>query len=493
MLTRRHLMTIGVVAGGAAIPVMGAIAARDHPAGDEPTRGPAGDPGGHGHSGGQAPDGGESIVAAAPFTVQMPVPAVLSPTSTDATTDYYTVTARAGTEQLQPGVNTPIIGYNGSYLGPTIKARKDRRVVVTHVNQLGEATAVHLHGGQVVTSSDGFPTDTIAPGGNRVYQYANTQRAATLWYHDHAHHLESEHIYRGLHGFYLINDPADDALQLPGGAFDIPIMLTDARFAANGTLVYQANDVLGRTSLLANGRVQPFFPVSRRKYRFRLLNASNLRHFTLQLGSFAQMRQIATDGGLMAAPFTTPVLLLSPAERVEVVIDFAQFPLGSQVYLRDVMAGPVLRFDVTSNATDNSQVPSTLRPLPGLGSPTVSRTFNLTSSGNTFLVNGKVFDPNRVDLQVRAGATEVWTITNNDAAGHVHNFHPHLVHFRVLSRNGRSPEPGEAGLKDTVLVQNRETVRIQLTFGTNLGRSVAHCHFVDHSSSGMMARMDIVP
>ena len=453
---------------------------------------PAAPPDGHaGHTGpeGVAPAGG--TVAA--FTVPMPVPPVLAPSSSDATTDYYSLAARAGTEQLKPGVNTAILGFNGSYVGPTIRARKNRRVVLTYTNQLGAVTAVHLHGGHSVPSSDGFPTDTVAPGGSRVYEYANTQRAAPLWYHDHAHHLESEHVYRGLHGFYLIDDPADDSLQLPSGAYDIPIMLTDARFAADGSLVFTQNDMLGRTSLLANGRVTPFFPVARRKYRFRVLNASNLRHFTLQLGGLVQMSVVGTDGGLLANPVQTPVLVLSPGERLDVVINFAPYAIGTQLVLRDVTGGSVLRFDVTSTASDNSQVPGTLRALPPLGSPTVSRTINLSSSGSTFTINGRTFDPNRVDASIRAGATELWTIVNNDPGGHGHNFHLHLVQFRVLDRNGRAPEPWEVGLKDTVMVGNRETVRVQVTFGTQLGRSVYHCHLIDHSALGMMARMDIVP
>ena len=98
-----------------------------------------------------------------------------------------------------------------------------------------------------------------------------------------------------------------------------------------------------------------------------------------------------------------------------------------------------------------------------------------------------------MDASIRAGATELWTIVNNDPGGHGHNFHLHLVQFRVLDRNGRAPEPWEVGLKDTVMVGNRETVRVQVTFGTQLGRSVYHCHLIDHSALGMMARMDIVP
>jgi FtsP/CotA-like multicopper oxidase with cupredoxin domain len=357
-------------------------------------------------------------------------------------------------------------------------------------------TAVHLHGGHTPARSDGFPMDVVDPGRTRVYDYPNRQRAATLWYHDHAHHMEAEHVFRGLSGFYLLEDPAEDGLRLPSGQYDVPIHLRDARFADDGSLLFVDDDFENRNTLLANGRPQPYFPVAARKYRLRLLNASNLRTFILHLGTDEEMTQIGSDGGLLGAPTPVRVVILSPGERADIVVDFSRHPIGTQLVLTDQLAGPVLRFDVNRRASDHSRVPAVLRPLPALATPTVTRqiTLGLDPRDFTFKINGKTFDPERVDTTIKKGATEVWEVTNLDTAfGIPHNFHIHLVQFRVLTRNGQPPAPSEAGWKDTVPLQPGETVRLQATFADYPGRYVYHCHLIDHSSHGMMATMQIVP
>ncbi|OJF10167.1 multicopper oxidase family protein [Couchioplanes caeruleus] len=428
-----------------------------------------------------------------PFSVRMPLPATLKPVARSSTTDYYVMTARKANAQILRGATTEIYGYDGQFPGPTIRARAGRRVVLAQTNQLDMDTAVHLHGGHTPPASDGFPLDVIAPGKTRIYEYPNRQQATTLWYHDHAHHMEAEHVYRGLHGFYLIEDPAEAELGLPSGEFDVPIMLRDARFADDGSLHFVAEDFQNRTTILTNGRPQPYFPVAARRYRFRLLNGSNLRSFVLRLGAGEEMAQIGTDGGLLGAPATTREIRISPGERVEVVVDFTGRE-GSQVILADDHAGPVLRFDVGAPAYDASRVPAVLRPLPPLGEPDVVRQMSLGIDPQdfTFKINGKVFDPHRVDTTIRRGDTEVWEVTNGDTFTIPHNFHMHLVQFRVLSRNGRPPVPAEGGWKDTVPLQPGETVRLQATFTGPAGRYVYHCHLIDHSSHAMMATMEIV-
>ncbi|MEV6595788.1 multicopper oxidase family protein [Actinoplanes sp. NPDC051346] len=428
-----------------------------------------------------------------PFSVRMPIPATLAPVTRTATTDFYVMTARKAKVPILRGAPTEVYGYNGQFPGPTIRATAGRRVVIAQTNQLDMDTAVHLHGGHTPPASDGFPLDVIAPGGTRVYEYPNRQQATTLWYHDHAHHMESEHVYRGLEGFYLIEDPREDALGLPSGAFDVPIMLRDARFDDDGGLLFVPEDFQNRTTILTNGRPQPYFPVAARRYRLRLLNGANLRTFTLRLGAGEEMVQISTDGGLLGAPVTTRDIKLSPGERVDVIVDFTGRPAGTQVILADDTAGAVLRFDVGRPAYDASRVPAVLRPLPPLGEADVVRRFSLGIDPQdfTFKINGRAFDPDRVDTTIRRGDTEVWEVTNGDTFTIPHNFHMHLVQFRVLSRNGQPPAPSEAGWKDTVPLQPGETVRLQATFNGPVGRYVYHCHLIDHSSHAMMATMEI--
>ncbi|MFG3510372.1 multicopper oxidase family protein [Streptomyces sp. NPDC047821] len=440
--------------------------------------------------------------AVEPFRVPLPLPPVLAPLSTSGGTDTYAITLRRTRKEILPGLQTEVLTYNGHFPGPTIRARSGRPVVVRHRNALDMPASVHLHGASVPPESDGAPMDTFAPGTTRTYTYPNRQPHASLWYHDHAHHMESEHVYRGLSGSYLLTDGTEQALPLPSGAYDIPIALRDARFDEAGQLVYVMDDALGRTTLLANGKPYPYLEVAARKYRFRLLNSSNLRFFRLRLADGGEITQIGSDGGLLPRPHTTDALWLSPAERADVVIDFSRYPVGTQLVLENTVGpgtpeqtGHVLRFDVVRTASDPSRVPSVLRTLPPLPAATGARTVELRmdedgGAAPKGYIDGKVYDPDRVDTVVRHGSSEIWTITNPNTVM-PHNFHLHLVQFRVLERNGQAPDPSESGLKDTVRLLPGETVKVQATFDTYRGTYVYHCHLLDHSAMGMMAQLRI--
>lgn len=486
-MDRRRALTLGgLAAGGAAILSSAGVAS----AAADRTGQHAGH---HGHGGTTT---ARTVAAAAtvePFSVAMPVPPVLRPTYVGGDADLYQLPVRAGTTEIVPGVSTPVLGYNGLFVGPTIKARKGRAVALQVTNQLTHPTNVHLHGGYTPPVHDGHPMDTIAPGTTRSYAYPNLQQAATLWYHDHSHHMEAEHIYRGLHGFYLISDPEEEALGLPSGQYDIPILLRDALIGADGSLVFDPANADNRPVIIANGKAQPYLRVAARKYRFRLLNASLHRIFRLRV-TRGQMIQIGTDGGLLPAPVAVSEVKLTPAERVEVVIDFSGVPLGTRVVLEDA-SGPVVGFDVTSTATDTSRLPDRLIPMPALPAATVTRDISLSfdPSKLAFTVNGKTFDATRVDARVVNGTTEIWRVTNRDTLfGIDHDFHLHMVQFRVLDTDGVPPSPGEAGWKDTVHVPPGSTVRVQATFSGFTGKYMYHCHFPEHSSLGMMAQLEIV-
>jgi spore coat protein A, manganese oxidase len=486
MINRRRLLTLGgSVAGVAGAGLLlrpattGATGAAHH--------GPATHP----HSGHVKPAG--AAQTAAPFSVRMPVPRTLAPVATDSTRDIYQLDITPATVEIIPGLRSEALTFGGSFPGPTIRARAGRRVAVTYNNRLSEPANVHLHGGHVPASSDGHPMEVIAPGASRVYDYPNRQQGATLWYHDHSHHTEDQHVYSGMQAFYVIDDPSETSLGLPSGAYDVPIVIGDAYIDATGKLIYDIPQT--RTTLIANGKQQPYFPVAARKYRFRLLNGATERIFKLNLGGEV-MTQIGSDGGLLPAPVPHTELLISSGERIDLVIDFSRHPVGSQLVLEDP-SGPVLRFDVVRTATDYSKVPATLRPLPALSTATVERDIALTfdvSGEPTGLINGKPYDPNRVDFTIKRGTTEIWRIYNGDGQFNAdHNFHLHLEQFRVLDRDGAPPWPSDAGRKDTVPIPPDTSVRIQTTFTEYLGDYVYHCHFLGHSRVGMMAQMQIVP
>ncbi|MFL6118811.1 multicopper oxidase family protein [Actinophytocola sp.] len=488
MLDRRRLLKLGGITAGSAVGGAVLLSTAHNPAA-------ASGPAGHGGHTGYVPVAVTGAVPpASPFTRRMPVPRELTPKRTRSGVDTYRIPIQPADVELLAGHPTRVRTYGGRFTGPTIRARTGRPVRVTFTNQLDVASNVHLHGGHVPQDSDGNPMVVMAPGESRTYDYPNRQQGATLWYHDHAHGLESENVYFGLHGCYIVEDDAERGLGLPTGPYDVPIMLRDAQLDQNGGLVFPSTPS-SRTTIMANGVVTPYFPVAARKYRFRLVNAAVERIFRLTLGG-TELTQIASDGGLLPAPVRRSEIVLGSAERTEVVIDFSGHPIGTQLVLYDV-SGPVLRFDVTHHAPDPSRVPALLRPLPALPAATVERDvsmkFDLSGSYPVGVVNGQAYDPNRVDFRITRGTTEIWRIRNDDGAiGVPHTFHMHLEQFRVLDRNGGPPTPDDAGRKDTVFVGPGETVRVQVTFTDYLGKYVFHCHYLDHSALGMMAQMEIV-
>ncbi len=249
-----------------------------------------------------------------PFTVPLPIPPVLKPVRTTSDTDYYEITQRVARQEILPGVKTEVWGYDGIFPGPTILSRRGRRTVVTHRNELPVPTVVHLHGGRTPAEHDGYPTDLVLPvggwrhgdhhgGGNvsqdsKEYVYPLDQPAATLWYHDHRMDFTGPQVYKGLAGFHLVHDDVEDALPLPRGEREVPLMIADRAFAADGAFDYPSLDptlrdqpasrrsfmsgVLG-DCVLVNGAPWPVLEVTNTRYRFRLLNASNARRYRLAL------------------------------------------------------------------------------------------------------------------------------------------------------------------------------------------------------------------
>jgi spore coat protein A, manganese oxidase len=197
-----------------------------------------------------------------PFSVPLPVPPVLEPVRTDANTDYYELRQRKGQAEILPGLDTTVWGYDGIFPGPTIEARRGRRVVVHQRNELPVPTVVHLHGGVTPPESDGYPTDLILPTdgsfdgheghggipmgrvdrGTKEYTYPNEQRAATLWYHDHRMDFTGPQLYKGLAGFHIVRDEVEDDLPLPKGEKDVPLMICDRAFDEDGSFLYPSVD-----------------------------------------------------------------------------------------------------------------------------------------------------------------------------------------------------------------------------------------------------------
>jgi spore coat protein A, manganese oxidase len=479
------------------------------------------------------------------FQVPLPLPSVLEPVSTSGGVDRYEITQREATLEILPGVRTPAWTYDGTFPGPTIEARRGRPVTVTHRNELPVPTVVHLHGGATTPSSDGYPTDLVLPEGwpdpaqahgmhhgmhgmhdpravvttlTRDYTFPMDQRPALLWYHDHRMDFTAPAIWRGLAGLQIVRDDAEDALGLPSGPRELPLMIADRAFDEGGALHYPALDptlrmqpgvrgayvagVLGDV-ILVNGAPWPVHEVDAARYRLRILNASNARHYELEAvtddGRRLDLVQVGADQGLLAAPVTHRSLPIAPAERYDVVIDFSDVPVGSRVAIvnrlgfgrtRDVMA-----FRVARTATDGSRIPGVLSddlPTWRRSDAVRVRDFSFRAGrmrgGHGWLVGGLPFDPARSDVTVGLGDVEVWRLI----ADVHHPIHLHLVGFRVLSRSGRQPLPHDAGLKDTVSLRPGESAEIITRFDGYRGRYLFHCHNAEHEDMGMMANLEIV-
>jgi len=499
-LNRRDVLKLGALAGGAVIvrPAASAFAS---------------------WSGG---DGG--LIPPSPFSQALSVPPVLSPLSSDASADYYEIIAARATAQILPGKATPVSAYNGSYPGPTLRVRSGRTAVVKHTNALAVPTSVHTHGAYVDGDSDGHPSDPIGPGATKTYVLGNRQNARTQWYHDHVEHATATNVYAGLSGFYLIDDAVDDALPLPKGEFDIPLCIQDRLFNSDGTLNYPASassdgGLMGNV-LVVNGKAQPFFQVAARKYRFRILNGSNARPYQLSLSNGQSFQLIATEGGLIEAPITMTSLSVWPAERYEIVIDFA--PVGTSIVLNNTLGSgstsQIMRFDVARAAVDDSAVPAVLRHhadqadathlATTVANATVTRTwkFGKTWDG-VYVINGQVYDRNRIDAQPHPGDTEIWVFKNG--FGWSHPVHVHLTNFMILDRNGQPPPSNENGLwKETVVLNPGETVRVLMKWpavpsrpslpmlpaaGSFTNRYVFHCHNLGHEDHDMMSQFRVAP
>ena len=432
-----------------------------------------------------------------PFRRDLPLIPELLPVRRTKTTDYYESAIQEGMADVLPGFQTPIYGYEGVYPGPTIRAKTGRRVIVRQQNRLSFDSNVHLHGGYVTAGHDGHPMDVIPAGGEFEYHYPNRQDAAPLWYHDHAHGRTSRTLYYGLLAFYILEDDLERELELPTGDYDVPIVIADHAFNKDGSFRYVENVDLGfrGDTMIVNGAVSPRMRVDRRKYRLRLLNASNARSLKLQLGRGRKMTQIAGDGGLLERPVRRTKITMHPAERVDIVIDFRDYAPGSELVLHNVDgeggAVAVLRFDVTrGGGAEEGRVPHRLRKLDPLPPATTSRRWDLALGTAAWEINGKSFDPDRTDARPRRGTTERWTFVNH--SNRVHPMHLHGFLFRILKRSsGPVSAADRLGFKDTVGVLANETVTVLAWFAPYGGKYVFHCHALEHADRAMMLQMEV--
>jgi len=400
--------------------------------------------------------------------------------------------------QLLDGPCTNMWTYGGTYPGITIRRPTGQTTHVTFTNNLdpaaGELT-VHNHGNHSTAVNDGQPESFLIPiGGSRAYIYTGledggNQRGKMQFYHDHRMDVTGRNVWMGLTGMYIVDDPADPQT-LPSGEFDLPLAIADRQFDANNQIpyVFDPNGVTG-DKILVNGVYQPYLEVGDRKYRLRILNASNSRTYVLTLSNGDTFIQIGTESGLLPAPVTRADMRIGSAERLDVVVDFAG-RLGQTLYLTDTLSGmSLLEFRVTQHIIDDSSIPPTLRPLPDIGEPTVTRNWSFDKTDGHWTINGLRFDPNRIDARPVLGTTEKWVFTNPTVQAHT--VHIHDVSQQCISRDGGACYPYET-MKETWYLAPGETIELKLKFTDHIGMYMLHCHIIEHEDDGMMTQFEVV-
>ena len=384
------------------------------------------------------------------------------------------------------------LGYNGNMPGPTFAAARGANVDVTLQNGLTEPTTVHWHGMVVGTPVDGHPMHATAPGGSFNYRYPINQRAALNWYHPHPHMLTGKQVNLGLAGAFIVRDSVEDALNLPAGNREVPLIIRDANLDKSGNLIYnpQGCGFAGKLSMV-NGTLDPKLDVATAVYRFRVLNGANSRLFRLALGNGAPFVLIGNDGGLLPRSVPVGSIEFGPGERLDLLIDFRGLPLGSKVMLQDLNSGwGLLEFIVTSQVSDTWTIPTVLSTVNALTGPSaVTRTFSFEGMSR---INGKRYDMHRIDFNVPLGVVERWRFTTNGNAPHP--VHVHGASFQVVSRSGGRGMlfPWERGWKDTVLLHDGETVDVMIRFDLYKGIYLMHCHKLEHEDMGMMLNFEVV-
>ena len=456
----------------------------------------------------------------APFSTPLPIPRLV-----DAAKEGNAVNLKVMSDRhaFVRGKPTRTYGYSAPILAPVIRMRRGDEIEMTVENALDTVTTVHWHGLLVSGDNDGGPQQLIRPGGRWHPVLKIDQPAATLWFHPHPHHDTARQIYMGLTGMIIVDDGTDARLGLPRtfGIDDLPLILQDRSFAPDGSIEYGTDGlaiVYGARgdTVIVNGAIAPMAEVPPGLVRLRLLNAANAQNFELRFSDQRTFHVIASDGGFLPAPVALTQLTISPAERFEVLVDFADgkavalesgpdeemgifgrlAPDGSADYV------PVMRFEPTTTKPIVKDMPARLveSSVPSQAAAVRRRQFivnsgicmNRTQAGEhadmvaLTGINGQTFDMDRIDLETSLGTSEIWEVLS---AGMAHPFHIHGALFRILSISGAPPPAHLAGWKDIVLVEDRAELLVTFNqLATRQHPFMYHCHILEHEEAGLMGQ-----
>ncbi|WP_373974645.1 multicopper oxidase family protein [Chitinibacter sp. SCUT-21] len=509
-MDRRQFLTTSIGAGALGYFSLNAAwaAAMDHSAHGSM------DHSGHGSAGTASHGAGAMTLKTVPDMPLLPVTALaagrahvalskLANTATAVNRFEATLTAAEHQVELVAGQKTPMWLYNGQVPGPLIEAYEGDEVAIRFVNKLTQASTIHWHGLPVPPEEDGNPQDAVPAGAERVYRFKLPKDSAgTYWYHPHPHGDTPEQVYRGLAGLFIVRSKND-----PLRAFaEQHLVISDLKLDAQALIPDNtANDWMnGREGqfVLVNGQREPVVTIAGRQ-RLRIWNACSARYLQLAIPG-QKLTLVGTDGGLLEKPVVHEQILLVPGQRIEVLVGdgkAAQLALKALAYNREKMGNVEPEVDrvlarVNFVAGAVPAIPAQLRKINDLGRATAlkkvefSETMSMENGVHTmaFLVNGKVYDMDRIDMTSKLNEVEIWEIFNNSHMDHP--FHIHGTQFLVLDSklDGKRQNAKYRALHDTINLRPYETVRIKMV-QHDKGLRMFHCHILEHEGQGMMAQV----
>ncbi|WP_156759378.1 multicopper oxidase family protein [Microbacterium karelineae] len=447
-----------------------------------------------------------SSVGDADFDAPLPIPPLAESRVEDGVR-VFSLTAQEGEMEFIDGHPTATRGFDGDFLGPTIRAERGERVAFEIASELSDVTSVHWHGMHLPAEMDGGPHQPIEPGGTWEPTWTIDQPAATLWYHPHPHGSTEQQVYEGLAGMFLLDDERSRAAELPSayGVDDVPVIVQD-RDIDRDTGEMDHRELHGKgaevgllgDTVMANGAVGAFHDVTTDRVRLRLLNGSTARTYAFGFDD-RDVALVASDGGLLPEPVIRERVRLSPGERAEIVVEMEP---GERAMLRSFApdlgtvaagfaAGANDAFDVLELRAADELAP---RPAPsweyedvGLDEADAVATRRFELSGRK--INGASMNMMRIDEVVELGDTEIWELRNDDLSPH--NFHVHDVQFEVLSIDGDDPPAELSGRKDTIYLEPHREYRVIMRFEDYADPEVPymyHCHLILHEDEGLMGQ-----
>jgi bilirubin oxidase len=436
------------------------------------------------------------------------------------TTPEIELVMQNGAHEFYAGVQSETKGFNGDYLGPTIRLYRDTDATITFTNNIGEPTTVHGHGLHVPGEIDGGPQSAIQPGESWQITIPVRQEAGTSWYHPHRMGKTAHHVHAGLAGLYLIEDENSQTLDLPKeyGVNDIPLVVQDRSFTDGKMNEYSVTveDIINglrEDTLVVNGTVDAYHNVPQGWVRLRLLNGSNARFYRFHFGNDVTFFKIATEGGFLNQPVEMAFIDMAPGERNEIMIDLSDGenatliadllpadPEDSDRWTTNTPQANVVELRVDPTMQASGTLPDKLNDIVYFdrADATQIRTISLDmevrggseENMDMFGLNGQAMDMGFINERIEKGEVEIWRITGQRMP---HPFHLHGASFQILTLNGEPPTEADRGWKDTVVVWD-EVTEIIVRFdyeATEEFPYMYHCHMLEHEEYGMMGQFTV--